>query len=718
MTRDCAGCTVSDSLYLGEPYLKTYFKGFIKFSDEFNYWSHLCTAVDMETGFVSIVRDGRVHWNAVIEEFKNITLKPKSLAGNVNLGLYFFKAHQWSRNIKIGNLNIFARKMTLEDLADITRGSRCGEEGDYIAWSKSKWFYSGNYIKEVEVEKDELCSQYPKSSIYVTPSESWVNGVHTCKRLGNNAVHVPRDNEHAVKVFNFYMQIAYKNVSGKLEKYNDLETRYRIGAKLAPDTNRFININTNEPLEYFRWKSGYNVTEQVQRYKTKDRPAGLSVEWNWDSANLLPVNEWVITSMDSYSSRSGICENQGKPVFEMRGVPSKCTRIKDLFTPSNIGQKNGLIGYVGYRSNEIGYNRDLQQWELFSYEKVKPKPWGISKASIRSLLLGVQDWTLYNMTKLCTSDFEFHLKIDLNNCTKSQFNCDDGECIEMQKRCDGRVNCVDESDEIECKIIIESSSYDKEITPLPEDIEKKAEIRVSVVIKKILEINEIDQKFHVGYELALRWKDRRLKYHNLKRNPNLNFLSKAERLSVWTPSIVLSNTKSEEIIAKDDKTIIKVIANKNFSHDTSDSTVLKNIYIFNGDINDIEMTKILETAYICTYNMGLYPFDTQTCSMDLLPTTNLEDFCFLKSGLFNYTGPNELTQYFLKKSFMRNTVISGRNGVSIFIILGRRLLSNILTIYLPTVLLNLIGHLTTYFKPYFFEVNLISSFTVLSFFNF
>ena len=35
--------------------------------------------------------------------------------------------------------------------------------------------------------------------------------------------------------------------------------------------------------------------------------------------------------------------------------------------------------------------------------------------------------------------------------------------------------------------------------------------------------------------------------------------------------------------------------------------------------------------------------------------------------------------------------------------LGRRLLSVILTVYIPTILLNIIGHITNYFKPFYFE---------------
>ena len=36
---------------------------------------------------------------------------------------------------------------------------------------------------------------------------------------------------------------------------------------------------------------------------------------------------------------------------------------------------------------------------------------------------------------------------------------------------------------------------------------------------------------------------------------------------------------------------------------------------------------------------------------------------------------------------------------------ARRLLGTILTVYIPTVLLLIISHMTNYFKPFFFEVS-------------
>ena len=37
-------------------------------------------------------------------------------------------------------------------------------------------------------------------------------------------------------------------------------------------------------------------------------------------------------------------------------------------------------------------------------------------------------------------------------------------------------------------------------------------------------------------------------------------------------------------------------------------------------------------------------------------------------------------------------------AVLVYVVLGRRFLSNFLTIYLPTILLNIVGHTTVYFK--------------------
>ena len=69
-----------------------------------------------------------------------------------------------------------------------------------------------------------------------------------------------------------------------------------------------------------------------------------------------------------------------------------------------------------------------------------------------------------------------------------------------------------------------------------------------------------------------------------------------------------------------------------------------------------------------------------------------------------YSGPLDLTQYFIKKkTFSGKTEANGMKIVFVDIYLGRRLLSIILTVFAPTVILNIVGHSSNYFKEFFFE---------------
>ena len=44
------------------------------------------------------------------------------------------------------------------------------------------------------------------------------------------------------------------------------------------------------------------------------------------------------------------------------------------------------------------------------------------------------------------------------------------------------------------------------------------------------------------------------------------------------------------------------------------------------------------TAFICDYKMHWFPFDTQTCYMDLVMRSNADRFVELEPDLVDYTG--------------------------------------------------------------------------------
>ena len=112
--------------------------------------------------------------------------------------------------------------------------------------------------------------------------------------------------------------------------------------------------------------------------------------------------------------------------------------------------------------------------------------------------------------------------------------------------------------------------------------------------------------------------------------------------------------------------------------------------------------------------MQWYPFDTQICSMMISLTEDLNDFITLQSNGHENLGPVELTQYFIRATEMNVNIIGVEQQAVIFkVSLGRRLLGTILTVFLPTVLLNLLGHSANYFKDFFFEAAVTVNLTVM-----
>ena len=81
----------------------------------------------------------------------------------------------------------------------------------------------------------------------------------------------------------------------------------------------------------------------------------------------------------------------------------------------------------------------------------------------------------------------------------------------------------------------------------------------------------------------------------------------------------------------------------------------------------------------------------------------VEKLLSLTPSPLEYLGPTELTLYYVKKYSVGKTTSDNTKGLKISITFGRRLLGTLLTIFFPTVLLNVIGHATNFFKPFFFE---------------
>ena len=58
--------------------------------------------------------------------------------------------------------------------------------------------------------------------------------------------------------------------------------------------------------------------------------------------------------------------------------------------------------------------------------------------------------------------------LTFSDCHPKKFTCDSGHCIELDKKCDGVVDCEDGSDEMNCEFIIPDGNYLASSLPLTE----------------------------------------------------------------------------------------------------------------------------------------------------------------------------------------------------------------------------------------------------------
>ena len=90
---------------------------------------------------------------------------------------------------------------------------------------------------------------------------------------------------------------------------------------------------------------------------------------------------------------------------------------------------------------------------------------GISKNTFDSLMLGRSSWMIEGDSPACSDEKSYNIPLKLSGCGEEEFTCNDGQCIDINKRCDQIRDCRDRSDEKDCKLIVLEEGYSKNIIP-------------------------------------------------------------------------------------------------------------------------------------------------------------------------------------------------------------------------------------------------------------
>ena len=243
----------------------------------------------------------------------------------------------------------------------------------------------------------------------------------------------------------------------------------------------------------------------------------------------------------------GICEINPEIRFRLKGL---C--VDDLKKNSDFdtefyahGLFNDRLYFRGIRASHIFFDPLDNRWTLQSLKS----PGKISKLtemfSEMKYPIGRLEWTVENNETaeygVCQlTNGQVHI-LTFSDCHPNKFSCNNGQCIEINDKCNGIIDCDDGTDELECEFLILDKEYSKNKLPLIQALEGPVKVYFSITMTSYPRIDTANSKIITEYDLNLKWYDPRLIFRDLKPDETFNDLGKESKTIIWSPKVEVPN---------------------------------------------------------------------------------------------------------------------------------------------------------------------------------
>ena len=549
-----------------------------------NRWTRSCIAVNTTSGLIHWVVDGTLVWNKKFVEMKKGGSQPKNLSKKLVLGARSNGGSWLASTQMVTNLDIFSSPLSTEKMKTMTSGGTCNEEGDYLAWGDMEWILHGQARKET-IEKEETCKEKPLVDLYYTPFPGGMDScMYHCENVGSRFPSLATF-EDWIKLQTFLKKMLYDKGLNTLEIWLPIEDR------------------ETEDV----WRDFY-TGDVVQNYSHPwigSKPNGGRAE---NCARLMNENEWADRECEN-PKFACMCAHEPHTVLKLRGLCSDSV-IDVHYKPTNKMSDIRELKLQGLTHTSIEFVEDKKMWRLYVIDS---NVTGMSsKASFASFTLGKHNWTISGDDG-CSSGASYTTELKMSGCQEGDFTCDDGQCVRMDQRCNQLPDCRDKSDEKNCKILVLEEGYNKKVPPTNSG--DPVNVSVTIDLLRLVDIDEGDYSIEIQFEIMLKWRDNRVKYHNLKQTAALNALSEDNIKNLWLPEVIYENTDQKESSRLGDgnwewRTDV-VVKREEENGVMSGLHSVDESEVFNGSRNSLVMNQTYTHTFQCNYQLSYYPFDTQ-----------------------------------------------------------------------------------------------------------
>ena len=652
-----------------------------------NQWVRSCIALNTASGLVQWVVDGILMENNTLADIKDSKNLPTDLTGKIILGAWQWASKWAAYRSEVTNLNIFSSALQIELMQQYTNGGQCVEEGDYLAWRDMQWSLHGQAVIET-VDTEEACLEEPSVSLYYAGFRRMETCMHFCENLGSRAPSVIN-----------------------LGQWKSLQMLLR--KKLSTGLSRRIWLPIDDKETEGVWRDFYTqeMLNSSLPWIESEPNGGLGENCvNMDSSYSFLWN-------DENCEHSGacICTRNHPPHLKLLGL-CPGSDVDTFYRPINEFSNFTRLKLVGLYHSSIEYDLEGRKWKLTVAESLVT---GSSKAALATFTLGRQNWTI-NGDMGCTSDGgEYTKELKMSGCKEGNFTCNDGQCVSMEQRCNQLQECRDKSDEKNCQILILEEGYNKNVPPVRVDKGNKEMVNVSVSIDilKLVDIDEEEYSIDIQFAITLTWIENRATYQNLKNDLTLNALTTREIEQLWLPKVIYENTDQKQTTRLGDgnwEWETRVVVMKKEKGIMSGLETVDETEIFKGSENDLVMMQTYTHKFQCPYDLKKYPFDTQTCSINMAMGPLDRTSVSLIEGQLHMNQSLDMPIFQITNWHLdQETNADEGKGLCVVLVLKRKISSELMTTFFPTLLLTAITFATTFFKPFFFEAALSVNLTTM-----